>query len=118
MKFEKIINELIKKEIDSATRKMYESMCCNELVSSTSTSSTYTTASLSLESFKNMIEKLRPQYAILLNNYIEDNQIFEMENILPDKYYCKKLLLINHNYYHIKLKNIMNQYGCNIKVYE
>jgi hypothetical protein len=64
-----------------------------------------------------LIEQIRPDYAILLNGYMEDNQVFEMENMFPDKYYCKKLLITSPGFYTKRLKEIFNQYGINIKVY-
>jgi hypothetical protein len=104
--------------IDKSIEEMYETLFCKGLDQSTSTASTYTTTSLTIESLNEIIEKLKPEHAILLNSYVPNNNIFEMENFFPDKYYCKKLLIINPFYYQYKLKDILEKNGCNMKIYE
>lgn len=73
---------------------------------------------LTLDKLNNLIEQLRPKHAILLSDYIEDDKIFEIENYLPNKYYCKKLLLINTSYYENKLQTLFEKYGINLRVYK
>lgn len=112
------LDTIIQKRIDDQIEKIFRSTFCKDICTSTSTSSTYTEASLTKEKLDNLIEQLRPEHAILLNNYVPIGEIFEIDNCLPDKYYCKKLLMINTLYYKNKLDDIFKQYGVNIKVYE
>lgn len=88
----------------------------------TSTSSTYSTTNscaVSVEDLKLAIKKIRPEYAILLNENIDHGRMFVIENFNYDKFYCKKLIIMNHTYYYSVVKNqIEEDDGFNIKVYE
>lgn len=109
---------MIQKHIDDKIEELFKATFCKDIYTNTSTSSTYTEASLTKEKLNNLIEQLRPEHAILLNNYVPIGEIFDIDNYLPDKYYCKKLLMINTFYYRNKLEDIFERYGANIKVYE
>jgi hypothetical protein len=111
MELDKIILEKVNEEICKA-------LGVSASLLETNTSSTYSTVVFTKKQLEVAIEKCRPKHAILINDYIPDNEIFEMENLSPDKYYCKKLLMMNKDYYENKIENILNNYGINIKVYE
>ena len=70
------------------------------------------------ESLTNIIEKCRPEYAILLNDHIPRDFICETENTLPDKYFCKKLFIINREFYNTEIKGLLILIDAKINVYE
>jgi hypothetical protein len=116
MELNKILLEKINEEICKA-------LGVSSSLLETSTSSTYSTGTtnncaVNMEDLKVALEKCRPEHAILLSAYVPKGiDIYEIENPLPDKYYCKKLLLVNTNYYETLFKKTLEEYGCNIKVY-
>ena len=117
-KIEKLVSDAMQEEIDLAICKSFESMC-DRLKQATSAVPTSTTNSLTIEKLNHLIETLRPEHAILLNKYVDHGRIFVIENYNYDKFYCKKLIIMNRTYYYSVVKNQLEENdGFNIKVYE
>ncbi len=75
-------------------------------------------STVSMKELLNIMEKLRPEHAILLSNYAPVEEMYEIENPNMEKWYCKKLLLINRNLYYNKIKNQFEKCDIKIRVYE
>lgn len=73
---------------------------------------------LNLEKLNEAIKKCKPGYAVIINEFIPEGKVFEIENYSPEKYFCHKLLVMNRIHYETTVKEIANKNGVRLKVYE
>jgi hypothetical protein len=104
--------------IDKINEEIYKALGVSDSLFVSTSATTTNNCAVSIEEIKLALENVRPEHAVLLSNYApHGTDIFEIENPLPDKYFCKKLLLLNADCYESLLKKILEEYNCDIKVY-
>ena len=70
------------------------------------------------ENLDELIESLRPEIAIMINKYVANGKMFEIDNHDFKKYYCKKLWIMDKETYLKRIKPIEHELNRPIKVYE
>lgn len=108
-----MLNNYIQKR---CMEELDKSLAC-ETYETSSASSTHMSGDLTKQKLDDMIEKLKPKYAIVLNGNIEYDKTFVVKNVMPDKYYCEYVIFMNSLYYEMTFKKYLYKNDIKMKVY-